>query len=722
MSKDSIAARLVALICLGLSSAFATSAIANPAILFTDVESGPLTGGPGGLGVPISIFGKGFGVSRGDSKVTIGGVEVAAYNTWGANNANNQTLDMIVVQPGSNVLGGAIEVTVAGRTSNRDFLFAVNGGKIRYVATNGADSNVCSEASPCATILNVVSPNITGPGDAILVRGGTYAEGEMWIRNVNGNGGTLGHQKTIKNYPNEIPVFSNGARGTIVEADYMTFSGLRFTDGKSIGVAETGNTSRIVGDRFINLRADGAVAWAFIDTHGDDHTLAGNVCEASSSVVGTQGHCYYVSFGNNLKLLYNIGSGAPGYGLHIFDQRRQANDFRRMITNVLVEGNILKNSKQRSGLILAMGDEDGIGNRIQNVVIRNNIFTGNNHLGIALGGNISDIQIYNNTFYQNGRQDLLLPESGTLANIVVKNNLFYHSPNANCLIDCSWYQDAHVGYTPSVVQGLVLNNNGYFPGAPVILNGVGSNQINLGAAGDAGGVTGPITFVDPAIFDFRVLAGSANIDRGIDLTPAVARDYNGISRPQGSASDLGAFELDQGTIVLQSLTGVYSRKAHAAAGNFDIPIDVSQPLTGNVTTEPRTTGGMHSIVFVFSAAVAGSPIANVVDATGALIGAPVTAVFGNELHVLLSNVPDRVRATVSIGGLNDIGAVAASMGFLIGDVDNTRTVNASDISGVKARSGQTTNANNFRYDVNASGSINSSDISAVKSRSGFSLP
>jgi hypothetical protein len=41
---------------------------------------------------------------------------------------------------------------------------------------------------------------------------------------------------------------------------------------------------------------------------------------------------------------------------------------------------------------------------------------------------------------------------------------------------------------------------------------------------------------------------------------------------------------------------------------------------------------------------------------------------------------------------------------------------------VKARSGQTTAAGNFRFDLNASGGINATDISAVKARSGLVLP
>jgi len=522
-------------------------ALADPAIHFTDVETGPLTGGPANLGVPISIFGEGFGATRGSSRVTIGGVEVAAYNSWGTNNAQNPTLDMIVVQPGPGTVSGPIVVTVGGRQSNSNFSFAVNSGKIRYVSPGGSDSNPCTEALPCATVLRAVGPSITGPGDTVLVRGGTSTEGEMWIRNVNGNGGSAGQPKTVKNYPNEAPVFTNATRSASIEADYLTFSGLRFLNGKSLGIPDVGDTGRIKGVRFVNNRADGAVGWAFIDLHGDDHLLAGNVCEATSSAVGTQGHCYYVSYGNNLKLIYNIGSGAPGYGLHIFDQRRQANDFQRMITNVLVEGNILKNSKQRSGLILAMGDEDGKGNRIQNVIVRNNIFTGNNHQGVALGVNIQNVQLYNNTFYQNGRQDILLSESGPVQSITIRNNLLYHSANSNCTVDCSWYQDAHIGYTPAAVQGLTINQNGYFGQAITILSGSGSNQTNIGGSGDSAAVTGSVAFTNPALFDFRVAAGGTPIDRGVNLGSLVPRDLNGIPRPQGGAYDLGAFEFDTGS-------------------------------------------------------------------------------------------------------------------------------------------------------------------------------
>ncbi|MEQ1516516.1 MAG: dockerin type I domain-containing protein, partial [Usitatibacteraceae bacterium] len=105
------------------------------------------------------------------------------------------------------------------------------------------------------------------------------------------------------------------------------------------------------------------------------------------------------------------------------------------------------------------------------------------------------------------------------------------------------------------------------------------------------------------------------------------------------------------------------------------------------------------------------------------VGSATSTFSGNDVVVTLAGVPDNSRAGVSITNVNNAGInVSASVGFLIGDVNNTRSANSSDISGVKARSGQTTNASNFKFDVNANGSVNSSDISAVKARSGFTLP
>lgn len=170
------------------------------------------------------------------------------------------------------------------------------------------------------------------------------------------------------------------------------------------------------------------------------------------------------------------------------------------------------------------------------------------------------------------------------------------------------------------------------------------------------------------------------------------------------------------------LTGVVSRKTHTGVGAFDIIVDSSLPITGPISVEPRVIGAGHTVHFQFSSAINNAGTLSVLDAASLPIGA-TNGISGNDVIVTIPALADNKRITISLTGVNGIlNPPAASIGFLVGDVDNTRSVNSSDISAVKARSGQTTTALNFRFDVNASGTVNSSDISAVKARSGLTLP
>jgi hypothetical protein len=510
-----------------------------PAILFTDVESGSTSGGPNNQGVPISIFGKGFGATRGSSRVTIGGVEVASYLVWGENNAHNPHLDMIVVQPGANVTGGSIVVSVNNVASNASLAFAVNTGKVYAIALNGSDSNACEMATPCATISHVAT-NLMQPGDTVLLRGGEYAESEIWIRGNYGDAGTLANRNTIKNYPGEEVTLSNAARPFILDADYVTVSGINFLNGKSLGIAGWADVNQ-KGNKLVNNTFKGQIDYEATGSHGNDHVLAGNVCEVSGSSVGTQGHCYYISYGNNVKVIYNIGSGAPGYGIHVFDQRRGPNDFKRVISNLLVEGNILKGSTNRSGMIIAMGDEDGLGNTVENVVVRNNIFTANNHAGLQVQAIGKNVQVHNNTFYQNGLLGLYIG-SGATSQVDIRNNLIFQDTNTNCQVFCSWFTPSQVQSAASAGSVSIVNNS-YHGMAQTIVGG-----------SDASAVTGAVQFVDAAALNFRPLAGSSNIDKGALNTSTVPQDFDGQARPQGSGVDTGAFEFISGTTQIATPT------------------------------------------------------------------------------------------------------------------------------------------------------------------------
>ena len=171
-----------------------------------------------------------------------------------------------------------------------------------------------------------------------------------------------------------------------------------------------------------------------------------------------------------------------------------------------------------------------------------------------------------------------------------------------------------------------------------------------------------------------------------------------------------------------ALVNVQSRKTHGAAGVFDLLIDASQTIVGAVTVEPRSIGSGHAIVFQMSDVVTGIGSVSAVDAADIAIGSAMASFSGNEVIVTLTGIPDNRRVKVQVDGVNGTTSVSAALGFLVGDINGSRSVNASDIAGVKARSGQTADASNFKFDLNASGGINATDIAAVKPRSGLVLP
>jgi hypothetical protein len=168
------------------------------------------------------------------------------------------------------------------------------------------------------------------------------------------------------------------------------------------------------------------------------------------------------------------------------------------------------------------------------------------------------------------------------------------------------------------------------------------------------------------------------------------------------------------------LTGAVSRKVHGAAGTFDIPL----PLSGEPGVECRSTSGNHSVVFTFDNNIV-SGNASVTSGTGSVSGSPTFS--ANTMTVNLTGVANAQKITVTLSGVTDTLAqtlpdTAVSMNVLAGDSTGNKTVNASDVSQVKAQSGAIVGAANFRTDIGANGSINASDVSFAKSQSGTNVP
>ncbi len=514
---------------------------ADPVLFFTDLTSGPNTGGQDNLGSFISIYGEGFGAQRGNSTVRIGAAEVARYVTWGQDNGVARGLDMIVVQPGPGVSSGDIIVTVNGIASN-PLPFAVRTGQIYFVSPgspNANDSNPGAFAEPFRTIYR--PRQVMQAGDIVYIRGGAFSDIDpaspgwdaiLVLDAETAVTGTAERPVAYIGYPGEPPVLGNPAarRGVLLltsgqPSQYYVFANLRFTQSSS-PLPLTGIGHRVVG----NYVYEGA----FDDT----------------GTIGVNGNTSQIKiFGNLLR-----NNGAPGeklhHGLYIggFGINR----------DIEVGWNQIQD--QHGGRAVQLfGHVDG--DRMENIRIHDNLVSGSELNNIVLGGTdgstevLGAIDVYNNVIVGSGDAGLRIDDpQGTVG---IRNNVLYNngSPGFN--------GNAQVYVQRAGAGRITLQNNILYAGTGqtyyLFEPGVDASVFNLATnnlvynAGEcpawgAGCINANPLFAGGASMDFNLQAQSPAIDAGIST--GIGRDYLGLARPQGGAYDIGAYEYVTGTVSL----------------------------------------------------------------------------------------------------------------------------------------------------------------------------
>jgi parallel beta-helix repeat protein len=133
------------------------------------------------------------------------------------------------------------------------------------------------------------------------------------------------------------------------------------------------------------------------------------------------------------------------------------------------------------------------------------------------GGGMKNTLIANNTFHGPYTQTIVI-DSDTHQNVVVANNIFNVTGGSGSIN----YQSG---------SGIVFRNNLW-------------NGINPGPAAGTGDVSGNPQFVQPGVGQaagYKLMPGSPAINMA-NAADSPAADFAGVPRPQGSASDIGAFE------------------------------------------------------------------------------------------------------------------------------------------------------------------------------------
>jgi hypothetical protein len=192
---------------------------------------------------------------------------------------------------------------------------------------------------------------------------------------------------------------------------------------------------------------------------------------------------------------------------------------------------IYNNRIERAGGIRVSSEELGI---VENINIYNNLLLHTNN-GImithsAKNGPKNNVSISNNTIYE-GAPDgwggiWIVTENFT--NAVIRNNI---------VVSNDWSMGKiTLGYASRLSEVIVDHNLVLGP-----KNGIEGFPDAVELSDQPGNSTADPAFVNAAAGDLHLLAGSPAIDQGAAIA-IVTTDFDSVSRPQGAAYDIGAFE------------------------------------------------------------------------------------------------------------------------------------------------------------------------------------
>ncbi|MBN1251376.1 MAG: right-handed parallel beta-helix repeat-containing protein [Bacteroidales bacterium] len=419
-----------------------------------------------------------------------------------------------------------------------------------YVSTSGNDDNPGTENQPWRTIQKAA--NSANQGTIVVVRSGNYSE----FVTLN-NGGNSEDSRII--FFSEV---LEGAkiRGIKIKSDYITFDGFEieaegvtnwvgiYIDGTSyvdiincyvhdcptggINITNGADNVQIVENRIehngqwgINLVGFYClIEKNYISTtvqyhpKGDEPGFSGNDADGMRI------------FGNNhvvkSNTFYNIGDPNDSANEDPHVDCIQAWDgyssIKPIVTNTIIESNyFMVKHPSGKGIIV----DATYGNACSDIMIRNNIFEFQD-IGIGMyDGDFRNISVLNNVF----KAKIGSSSWGTSVKFVNISNLKYLN---NITVDCHPQHRYIQGGTGSIDYNLAWNSDGSTPSLEPASQANELIKINPAFVSYTG---------EYGENDYHIQSSSPAINKGLTLIE-VQYDFDGISRPQGSAYDIGAFE------------------------------------------------------------------------------------------------------------------------------------------------------------------------------------
>ena len=486
----------------------------SPVLFFSDLTSGPNTGGQDGDGVFVTIFGNNFGATRGSSYITVGGGQVASYQVWGENNANNPNLDMITFQLGNNSATGDIVLHTAEGDSN-GLPFTVRVGNIYYVDINTDASGDGSFTDPWDSPNDFYNDIVAG--DTCYIRGGEYTAQYgygigTWRSNIctdQAKTGTESNPVAWIGYLGETAVFSGQdvCFRTRQATNYWVVSNLGMTPNQN-GITTSGTGWRIINN-LVDLNYGGT--YEGIGGGGTSTKIYGNeiINGGGSNLL----HCVYMGYGHtDFDIGWNYGhDNTMGFQIQVHQDGGEHTFSGKIHDNILDCGSTSRGITVSS---VAAGTEVDIYN---NIIIDGHP---SGFGGINVQSSNANVNIYNNNIYSilNNVPGILINWGGSGE---IRNNILY-------LHDAVEYIKEGNGGD----RGNFIISNNCFYGSTAIT--YGTNKIEAD----------PL-FIDTINRNFQLLVTSPAIDAGTSsVSSIVTQDLDGIFRPQNFLFDIGAYEYD----------------------------------------------------------------------------------------------------------------------------------------------------------------------------------
>jgi Cep192 domain 4 len=493
---------------------------AQPTAIFTDLQSGPNAGGQNNQGVIVSVYGFGFGATRGSSTLTIGGAAPAAYLLWSDNK--------ISFQIGNSAITGNIVVNVAGVGASNGMPFTVRSGRIFFVAPGGSNANAGSFTAPWATVRH--AKNSAAAGDTIYLMNGVNETG------LDASSATLAIAKSGSSGLPIAMVAYPGATATIGSATGQQY-GLRTTAASSYWI--------LAG---INLR--GAFS-ALVVANSSNWRVIGNDISCPNGS-GT-GACVAFSGGQNLSFYRNRihdNGSTTSTSIKLY----QAVQFDSGANGIDFGWNEIANTRSCRALQFYSDTTPLFNLTVRNNSIHDSRCDGINFVTIdpAQGA----VKAYNNVIYRAGTGPA---PGGIEANYACINVGGSGSAavqlTGNTLYDCGRRANADSGAISSSVAVSLTDNivdaiagESYTAPNSSLANFSGKNNLFFGNGAtpsfSTASLNGDPKFVDPTNSNFQLQAGSPAVDAGAN--DGISRDILQMPRPQGAAYDIGAYELSAG--------------------------------------------------------------------------------------------------------------------------------------------------------------------------------